>query len=578
MPPGAGSASVRAIARGRGYNARAMSAERSSFFDSPRRKGSDGNAAKAQAERAGSDRAASPIGRDVTEEFVSPPGAAPMSVSALVSRIRNALAEAFPQRVCVVGEISNLKLHGSGHLYFRLKDANAAIDAAMWRSAASRLKFRPTDGMEVVAEGRVDVYDVRGQLQLYVERLTPRGQGALELAFRQLYERLQREGLFDPSHKIPLPRFPRAVGLVTSPTGAAVRDMVRTLRRRWPAARVYLVPVLVQGEGAAEDIARGVRLLDASASRFGIDTIIVGRGGGSVEDLWAFNEEVVARAIYACNTPIVSGVGHEVDTTIADLVADVRAATPTGAAELAVPDAVEVRRHAAQLAARLERIVRDTLRSSRAGLEAILRSVVFRDPAARIRSQTQRLDELEHRLGAGLRQLVATRRRRLEPAGNRLAALHPARLAERARGRLEKGVARLAWVLGALSKRSGDRLAVLEARLGEAHPRHRLALAQQKIAAAGRQLESMSYRSVLRRGYSVTRGPGGEIARSVEAVAEGDGIETELVDGRIDSTVTGKRNEAPNDRSDTGKVPNPRTSHPARRPMRKSEDRDPTLF
>jgi len=515
----------------------------------------------------------------VTEEFAAPSaGPAPVSVSVLVARIKSALADAFPQKVCVVGEISNLKVHSSGHLYFRLKDAGAAIDAAMWRSAAMRLRFRPTDGLEVVAEGRVDVYEVRGQLQLYVERLTPRGAGALELAFRQLHQKLQREGLFDPSHKVRPPRFPRAIGVVTSPTGAAIRDIARTLRRRWPCARVYLAPVLVQGEGAAEDIAGALRRLDACAGRFGIDTIIVARGGGSLEDLWAFNEEAVARAIFACRTPVVCGVGHEADVTIADLVADVRAPTPTGAAELAVPDAAEVAQHLAHLSQRLTRGLREGVQSARAALGAVLRSVLFRDPAWRVRSQTQRLDELEHRLRSGLREALAGKRRRLEPAANRLAALHPVSLVERAQGRLDRTVSRLAWVLGGFSKRSGDRLAGLDARLGAANPRHRLAMARQKVAAAERQLESMSYRSVLGRGYSVTRGPEGGILRSAAQAGLGDWIETELVDGKVDSQVGAKGTAHPEDEPKPKSVDLPMKTSKTRERSRKPVDGEPTLF
>ena len=483
--------------------------------------------------------ASSPAGKPAESTDAAPATPQPMSVTTLILRIKSALASAFPQRVAVVGEISNLKFHTSGHIYFRIKDSGGAIDAAMWRSAASRLKFRPADGMEVVVEGKVDVYDVRGQLQMYVERMTPRGAGALELAFRQLYEKLQTEGLFDPAHKVPLPRFPRAVGLVTSATGAAVRDIIRTLRNRWPAVRVYLVPVLVQGEGAAPDIADALARLDASAAKFGVDTIILARGGGSLEDLWAFNEEIVARAIFACKTPVVCGVGHEVDTTIADLVSDVRAPTPTGAAELAVPEIQEVRKHLAHLAQRLEKSVTDDVRSARAALAGILRSVVFRDPAWRVRVQTQRMDELHHRLLGGLRHSLETSRRKLEPAANRLAALHPARLAERARARLDRALSRLAWVLGGASKRAGDKLAALENRLNAVSPVHAMELARQRVTAAERQLEAMSYRSVLCRGYSVTRGADGKILRTAADAVAGNWIATELADGTISSQVVG---------------------------------------
>jgi exodeoxyribonuclease VII large subunit len=367
-------------------------------------------------------------GRDVTDEFVS--GPAPLTVSELVGRIKEALLDAFGQRVIVVGEISNFKRHTSGHLYFSLKDPNATIDAVMFRPLAARVRFDVGDGLEVVAEGRVDVYEKQGRLQFYVERLTPRGAGALELAFRQLKAKLQAEGLFDPARKKPLPRFPRAVGVITSPTGAAIRDIARTLRRRWPAARVYLVGVHVQGDQAAGEIAEAVALLDAKADELGIDTLIVGRGGGSLEDLWAFNEEVVARAIFAARTPIISGVGHEVDFAISDFVADVRAATPTAAAELAVPDAAELRRHVGVLAGRLARRADERLATARAGLEAILRSVVFRDPASRIRSGRQHADELVSRMQIGLEACRRQGQTRLHDANARLIEQHPRRLLE----------------------------------------------------------------------------------------------------------------------------------------------------
>ncbi|HUU60362.1 MAG TPA: exodeoxyribonuclease VII large subunit [Phycisphaerae bacterium] len=471
-----------------------------------------------------------------------------MSVSLLIARVKAALAGALPEQVTVVGEISNLKRHTSGHIYFRLKDAAASIDAAMFRGAARRMKFEPADGLEVVVEGRIDVYDVRGQLQLHVERMTPKGTGALELAFRQLKEKLQREGLFDPAAKKPIPSCPGAIAVVTSATGAAIRDIRRTLSRRWPAARVYLLPCLVQGEAAAEQIAAAIALLDANAEALGIETIIVGRGGGSLEDLWAFNEEIVARAVYAAGTPIISAVGHEVDVTICDLVADLRAATPTAAAELAVPDRSAVSDLLTTLASRLGRRVLGRLETSRAALEAVRRSVVFRDPTARLRTQTQRLDEWSHRLRAGAAARAARGRRRLERPARLLAAMHPARLHERAAAAVDRLAGRLAWALGGRSKTSGDALTALIERMLSVDPRHGLLLARQKVQAAARQLEAMSYRSVLQRGFSVTRSGAGEILRRAGQVADGEAIETELGDGTFRSRVeTGERRAAPAD-------------------------------
>ena len=487
----------------------------------------------------------------MTSEFAAR-GPQAVSVSALLAMVKGALSAALPPRITVVGELSNFKAHTSGHMYFSLKDAGGCINAAMFRGAAGRLRFDPHDGLEVVIEGRVDLYEARGQLQLYVETMTPKGAGALELAFRQLQEKLQREGLFDPAHKVALPRFPRAVGVITSATGAAVRDIRRTLCRRWPGVGMYLIPVLVQGEGAAEDIASAIAAMDASAERFGIDTIIVGRGGGSLEDLWAFNEEAVARAIFVCRTPIISGVGHEVDVTIADLVADVRAATPTAAAELAVPDVTEMRRHVIQLAGRLVRSTQETLGYWRRALDSCMRSVVFRDPRHRLRTAMQRIDEMAHRLGSAVLHSVAQKRHRLADPSARLAALHPARLHADAGHRLAELTNRLRWVLGARSKQAGDALATMESRLLASHPRYRLAMARQRVESVARHLEALSYRSILQRGYSVTRGADGTILRTVATVSAGQAVETELVDGKFKSVVgTGgavpKRKPKPNE-------------------------------
>ncbi len=485
------------------------------------------------------------VGQDVTDEIVPAAPRGPMSVSALLARVKAALTDAFARSVGVIGEISNCKYHSSGHLYFRLKDASSAIDAVMWRSDLTKLKFKPTDGLEVIATGRVDVYEVRGQLQLYVEGMTPKGAGALELAFRQMKEKLQAEGLFDPGAKKPIPRFPRAVGIVTSPTGAAIRDIARTLGRRWPAAQVFLAPAMVQGDQAAATIAEAIRLLDAAAQRLNVETIIVARGGGSMEDLWAFNDQIVARAIFAARTPIISGVGHESDITISDLVADVRAATPTAAAELAVPDSQEITQQLAQLAVRLSRRAAEYLALARTQLSGVLRSAVFRDPTGKLRTQTQLLDELSRRLGSTARDRLANQRRLLQGPVNQLSRLHPARLTERARARIDQLTNGLAWNLGARTKTAGDQLTRLAQALLGVHPTHRVRLTRQRVAAAGKQLEALSYRNVLRRGYSVTRRASGQIIRCAEQVVRGDLIRTELSDGNVSSKVTGAESDSP---------------------------------
>ena len=501
-------------------------------------------------------------GPDVGDTFARERKTRPVSVSVLVRRIKGALAEAFGKCVSVVGEISNFKRHGSGHLYFRLKDAEAAVDAVMFKSHAAKLKFDPSDGLEVVAEGRVDVYETQGRLQMYVERLWPKGAGELELAFQQLRKKLSREGLFDPAAKKPIGRFPRGIGLVTSADGAAIRDISRTLARRWPAADVYLVPAAVQGEGAAGQIARAIAMLDACAEAYRIDTIIVARGGGSLEDLWAFNEEVVARAIFAAGTPIISGVGHEVDVTIADMAADVRAATPTAAAALAVPDADQIRRNLMNLGARLGRTVSGNFSSARTALTGILRSAVFRDPRWRLRSYMQRMDELAHRLRVMLAGAVAGARKRLEQPAAALAAVHPARQAERARAAVGKAARDLAWALGAGSKGAGEELLILRGRLLAASPAHRLQLARQRITAVERQLAAMSYRNVLNRGYSVTRTARGTVVRRSSDVKPGELVQTELGQGKIHSVVSRHKTKVP----------------PRRRTNQEPQDPQPGLF
>lgn len=320
------------------------------------------------------------------------------------------------------GEISNYRPHPSGHMYFTLKDGEAAVSAVMFRSDAAKLRFRPENGLQVLAAGRVSVFVKSGQYQLYVNELHADGVGDLFLAFEQQKERFSKEGLFDPAHKKPLPAFPRRIGVVTAPSGAAVRDVLRILRARWPLCEVRVLPVLVQGPGAAEDIASAIRLANESDCA---DLLIVGRGGGSAEDLWAFNEEPVVRAIFNSNIPIISGVGHEPDITIADLVADVRAATPSNAAELAVPDRAELIRRvkiaknsAAGLLSR--RLVRERER-----LAAHMRTRVMESPLGFIHERRQYTDHLAQRLGDLTAVAVSGRRERFARAAATLQAVSP---------------------------------------------------------------------------------------------------------------------------------------------------------
>ncbi len=325
--------------------------------------------------------------------------------------------------VWVKGEISNFKAASSGHFYFTLKDNYSCLRVVMFRSRSRSLPYRPENGMAVTVRGYVSVYERDGAYQLYAEEIEPDGTGALYLAFEQLKERLQSEGLFDPGHKKALPLLPRRIGVVTSPTGAAVRDLVEIIRRRWPGLEIILVPVLVQGESAPPDVARGIQMLNKLGS---VDLIIVGRGGGSLEELWAFNTEIVARSIYNSKIPVISAVGHETDITIADFVADKRAATPSAAAELAVPDKREMARYVLNLQNRLYRAANDKIRGCGQRLAACLSNRHFTRPLdVFCGARQQSLDFLAHRLYQGVRGSVGGQERRLAVLAGRLQTLSP---------------------------------------------------------------------------------------------------------------------------------------------------------
>ncbi len=352
-----------------------------------------------------------------------------LTVSQLTAQVKELLESAFPM-VWVRGEISGLARPRSGHVYLTLKDDRAQIRAVLWRGTAERVRFDLADGQEVLCRGNLAVYAPRGEYQLVVQKIEPAGMGALELAFRQLREKLGREGLFDPARKRPLPRFARRIAVVTSPSGAAVRDFLQVLNRRWRGADVLIIPTRVQGQGASAEIAAAVKV--ASKLNPPPDCIVVTRGGGSLEDLWAFNEEPVVRAVAASAVPVVSAVGHEVDVTLCDLAADVRALTPSQAAELLAPDASELLAALAQARRRLAGALRARLANGQARLKAIEASSVFRRPMQLIEDRARTLDELEQRSGRAVRQRVDRTRQRVEKLAARLDALSP--LAVLARG------------------------------------------------------------------------------------------------------------------------------------------------
>ena len=350
-----------------------------------------------------------------------------LTVSALTFVLKDVVESAFPH-VWVSGEISNFMRAGSGHVYFTLKDDAAQLKAVIWRTTAQRIRFDLRDGMDVIVAGGIQVYEARGQHQLVVEQLQPKGIGPLELAFRQLQQKLAAEGLFAPDRKRPLPRFPRRIALITSPTGAAVRDMIQVLTRRWTRANIVVVPVAVQGDQAAGQIAAALRRVHTIPD---VDVVICGRGGGSLEDLCAFNEEVVARAIHACRVPVVSAVGHEVDVTIADLVADRRALTPSEAAELVVPLESDVQIELDLIRQRLMSSLRQQSQRSRLRLDSLASRRCFARPLDRIHDLSSKLDDLEARLKRGVRRAVETSRQQLHSLAASLNALSPLAVLDR---------------------------------------------------------------------------------------------------------------------------------------------------
>jgi len=339
------------------------------------------------------------------------------TVSQVNSLIKVALEENLPSRLIVRGEISGFKHHTSGHCYFSLKDQSGVLPCVMWASKFRNVKFSPEDGMAVLVTGHIDVYTVGGKYQLYVDKLEPEGVGALQLAFEQMVKKLQAEGLFDDAHKKALPMYPQRIGILTSESGAAVHDIIDSIHHRWPCVKLFLYPVPVQGEGAAEKIAAAQ-----------LDVLIVGRGGGSLEELWAFNKEVLARAIFGSNIPVISAVGHEVDVTVADFVADARASTPTKAGVVVVPDMQEVLGQLVGMEHRLTSQTKARVKLARQNLEIILANAVFRNPLLLVQNAEQQLDELSAELAETAKRLLAEMREKLSAAYEQIVRIEPHRL------------------------------------------------------------------------------------------------------------------------------------------------------
>jgi exodeoxyribonuclease VII large subunit len=441
----------------------------------------------------------------------------PLSVSELTSQVRGAIENRFAS-VWVEGEISNFRPAQSGHWYFTVRDESAQMRATCFRGVNCRIRFRPSDGLLVRVRGRLTVYEPRGEYELMVEALDPVGAGALRVAFEQLKERLAAEGLFDESLKRELPILPRRVGVVTSPTGAAIRDIIRTIERRTRTVSILLAPTRVQGEGAGQEVARAIRALNEhhlralseGRSEDCVDVIIVGRGGGSSEDLWAFNEEEVARAIRASHVPVISAVGHETDFTISDFASDVRAATPTAAAEIVAEREDEIGGYVERLTHGLVNAARYRVLSERARVQEAAMSPGFDEVRMRLRVAREELDDASRNLERRASELNRSARRRLEAVSRKLS---PARMS-------------------AAASRSRVRL-TLEGAALEAAAHARLEDARSRLSVAAVSLDAMSPLAVLGRGYALAHDARGKVLRSARGVSDGERVHVRLSEGAL---------------------------------------------
>jgi exodeoxyribonuclease VII large subunit len=428
-----------------------------------------------------------------------------LTVSELTQEIKDILEDKFPE-VWVEGEISNLRVPPSGHIYFTLKDDFSQIRAVLFKMQARNLRFLPEDGLHIICRGRVSLYEKRGDYQLILESIEPKGIGALQLAFLQLKERLEREGLFDAENKKPIPMIPQKIGIVTSPTGAVIQDILHILERRFENLHILLYPVRVQGEGASSELAEGIKYFNKFTD---VDVIIIGRGGGSLEDLWAFNEEGLARAIYHSKIPIISAVGHETDYTIADFVADLRAPTPSAAAELVVRDKREIKNILHYLEGRLEYQMIQILKGYQTDLSHLKK--IIKEPRKKIEEHFLRVDDLFNRLRLLFSWTFKRRREKYLHLSESLLLRNPI-----------QRVKNLRLFISEAKKRVGKNI------------NYSIEIQRQRIGGLLGKIDSLSPLSILQRGYSITRKhPSLQILRDASSVKEGDKVEVKLFRGTL---------------------------------------------
>jgi exodeoxyribonuclease VII large subunit len=437
-----------------------------------------------------------------------------LTVHALTKYIKRKFdADPHLHEVMVKGEISNFKQHSSGHMYFTLKDEKARILAVMFARNNQQMKFTPENGMKVLIKASITVYESSGQYQMYVADMQPDGIGQLYLAYEQLKAKLEQEGLFHPDHKQAIPKYPRTIGVITSPTGAAIRDIITTIKRRYPIAKIMIYPALVQGETAAPSIVKAIQQANQQDSP-SIDVLIVGRGGGSIEELWAFNEEIVARAIYASNIPIISAVGHETDFTIADFVADMRAPTPTGAAELAVPHIDELVERILTRKSRLIRGIKEKVELQKLRLNRIQRSYAFRYPKVLYDQKMEQLDKQTELLMRNVQRVFTQKSNQQQLIQKQLERNHPQQYIKKANqdlASLQKNLIRNTELI--------------------------LQIKRQSFLSKIGKMDALSPLKIMERGYNVAYDNSGKLIASIKQVKPKDHIELNLADGKVEAEI-----------------------------------------
>ncbi|WP_017755723.1 exodeoxyribonuclease VII large subunit [Calidifontibacillus oryziterrae] len=425
------------------------------------------------------------------------------------------------QEVWIKGELSNFKWHSRGHMYFTLKDENARIQAVMFASDNRYIKFKPEDGMKVLIRGEVTIYESYGQYQIYVKEMQPDGIGSLYLAYEELKKKLETEGLFSQDRKKPIPKYPEHIGVITSPTGAAIRDILTTIKRRYPIAQVTIFPVLVQGDHAALSIVKAIERANLIG---GFDVLISGRGGGSIEDLWPFNEEIVARAIFSSQIPIISAVGHETDYTISDFVADMRAPTPTGAAELAVPHIEELLDRVQTRRIRLVRAMKETIKNEKKHLLHLYKSYAFRYPKQLLNQKEQELDRMFERLNKESGHYIDTRKDKWTQMNRRLKQVHPFAQIARATEQFDRTMHEFERAMNMIMN---------EKRI--------------KMSTVLTKLNALNPLSVMERGYSIVYTDEKKLVKSVNQIQLGEMIKVQLIDGQLDCQVWGMEESQQNE-------------------------------